>query len=315
MRENFCGDIHAGIAFTPKEEIAAYRGMLTIRRFEEKAGQLYALGSVAGPCLLSIGREAAIVGIDMAAGANDLFITGPRCHGHLIARGTELETIMAELLGLETGLSGGSGGSVRMQDPARRFYGGHPAGGTHVPLAAGLALACRRRGSDAVTLCSLGDAVALSGQTFETLRLAQELGLRVLFIVDNNAAADPGGTDGAPSLADIGAHFGIQGVSADGIDVRKVRAAGRRAIESVRTSGSPLVLELMTYRYRGHAEPEVGVRPGQREDQDPIAKARRRLLEDRVMGEDQLAGLEKEVRDAVAGAVQAARALPGRAVA
>ncbi len=303
------------VAFSPDEEIAAYRQMLLIRRFEEKAGQLYALQVIHGICPLSIGQEAAIVGMMMAARASDPVITGYRTHGALLARGTDPRRVMAELMGRQGGISGGKGGTVRMLAPEHHFYGGHGAAGAAAPLGVGLAFASKYRGEDDVTLAFFGDGAARRGRVLEAYRMAAKWSLPIVFVVDNNTAS-PGegivfGT--LPSaLAESGRPFAMPGEQIDGIDVRQVRAAGARAIARARAGEGPTLLEMLTFRYRGHGG--VAAEPGSAErriaDADPIAKARARLLSSAVLSEAQLRVLEKEVRDQVAGAAQAARAEP-----
>lgn len=304
-----------GIAFTADEERAAYRAMLLIRRFEEKAGQLYALEAIHGACPLAIGQEGAIVGLMMAARETDPVITSYRTHGVLLARGVAPARVMAELLGRAGGLSRGKGGTVRMFAPEHRYYGGHGIAGLNVPLAAGLAFASRYREEDAVTLCFYGDGAAARGRVFEAYRFAADRKLPVVFVVDNNTAT-PGASivlGPVPSaIAESGTPFALPGEQVDGIDVRRARAAGRRAIERARRGEGPTLLEMLTYRYRGH-----GGMPARRggaetriEDADPVTKARARILATDIMSETQLKALEKEVREEVAAATMAARAQP-----
>lgn len=304
-----------GIAFTPDEEVAAYRTMLLIRRFEEKAGQLYALEAIHGLCPLSIGQEGAIVGLMMAARDTDPVITSYRTHGVLLARGAAPKRIMAELLGRATGLSRGMGGTVRMYAPEHHYYGGHGTAGLNVPLATGLAFASRYRGDDAVTLSFYGDGAAARGRVFEAYRFAADRKLPVVFVVDNNTAS-PGASivlGPVPSaIAESGTPFALRGEQVDGIDVRRVRAAAGRAIERARRGDGPTLLELLTYRYRGH-----GGMPARRggaeqrmEDADPVTKARARILATGIMNEIEIKALEKEVREKVVAATMAARAEP-----
>ncbi len=310
MRENFPGDVHAGIVFTPEEELAAYQQMLLIRRLEEKAGQLYALGEMDGPCHLSIGQEAVIVGMEMAASPEDAMISGFRCHGHLVARGAELDAILAELLGRVTGLCGGRAGSDRMLDPTLRFYGGHTELAQQVPIGAGLALAARQQDDSSICICAVGDGAANKGQVYETLRLAAEWKLPLVLVIDNNSTetSEQLSTSLSPTaLAQRGAAFGIPGEQVDGIDVRKVRAAGRRAIAHARNGDGPMILEMLTYRYRGHSAPAGAQRKARaREETDPILKSRARILEDRIAEEGELKEIEKSVRERISKATSAA---------
>ncbi|MCC7250882.1 thiamine pyrophosphate-dependent enzyme [Hyphomicrobium sp.] len=304
------------VLLSPEEDIAAYRTMLLIRRFEEKAGQLYALQAIHGPCPLCIGQEAAIVGMMMEARATDPVITGYRTHGALLARGVDPRRVMAELTGRKTGLSSGKGGTVRMFAPELRFYGGHGSAGLGAPLGAGLAFAARYRGDDSVTLCFFGDGAAARGRVLETYKAAARWALPIVFVVDNNTAA-PGASivlGSVPSaISESGKPFAIPGEQVDGIDVRRVRAAGRRAIERARRGDGPTVLEMLTYRYRGHGgipEQTGGGAERRLEDADPVFKMRARILASALMSERELKALEKAVRDTVVAAAQAARTAP-----
>jgi len=306
------GPLDAESSFSADEDIAAYRAMLLIRRFEEKAGQLYALQAIQGACPLCIGQEASLVGTMMEARATDPVITGYRTHGALLARGADPRLVMAELTGRATGLAQGKGGTVRMFAPGDHFFGGHGNAGLGAPIGAGLAFAARYRKSDAVTLCFFGDGAAARGRVAETYRLAAQRSLPIVFVVDNNTAA-PGASivlGAVPSaLSESGTPFAIPGEQVDGIDVRRVRSAARRAIERARRGDGPTVLEMLTYRYRGHGG-IVGRGERRLEEADPVAKARGRLLAERLIGERELKALEKSVRDTVVAAAQAARAAP-----
>jgi pyruvate dehydrogenase E1 component alpha subunit len=303
------------ILFSPDEEVAAYRSMLLIRRFEEKAGQLYALQAIHGVCPLCIGQEASIVGMMMAARASDPVITGYRTHGALLARGVDAKLVMAELLGRTTGLAGGKGGTVRMFAPEHRFYGGHGSAGLAAPLGNGLAFAARYRGGDAVTLCFFGDGAASRGRVLEAYRMAARWSLPIVFVIDNNTAA-PGASIAlgqVPSaLASSGSAAAIPGEQVDGIDVRRAFVAGRRAVARARHGDGPTILEMLTYRYRGHGGMPARVGGAERriEDADPISKARNRILASSILTLDALKALEKEVKDTVAAAAAAARAAP-----
>lgn len=303
------------IMVSPEQEVASYGTMLLIRRFEEKVGQLFALQAIHGVCPLCIGQEAAIVGMMLAAEPSDPVISGYRTHGPLLARGVDPKLIFAELLGRKTGLAGGKGGTVRMYAPEYQFYGGHGSAGLAAPLATGLAFAARYRGTGAVTLCFFGDGAAQRGRVAEAYRAAARWSLPVVFVVDNNTAA-PGASivlGSVPSaLSESGAPFAIPGEQVDGIDVRHTRAAGLRAIERARRGDGPTILEMLTYRYRGHGG--MPARPGSGErridDADPLTKARGRLLANGLISERALKALEKEVRDKVSAAANAARAEP-----
>lgn len=306
------------IAFSAEEDIAAYRSMLLIRRFEEKAGQLYALGAIHGACPLCIGQEASVVGTLMEARPTDPIITGYRTHAALLARGADLHSMMAELTGRRTGLNGGAGGAARMFAPEHRFYGGHGSDGLGAPIGAGLAFASRYRGDGAVTLSFFGQRAAARGRVLETYRLAAQQALPIVFVVDNNTA-QPGASvvlGSVPSaISESGRPFAIPGEQVDGTDVRSVRAAARRAIVRARQGGGPTVLEVLTYRYRGHAELAAITEDGEessvrREDADPVLKARTQILAAGHLGDRELRALEKDVRERVLAAASAARSAP-----
>jgi pyruvate dehydrogenase E1 component alpha subunit len=310
------GSINPGdedITFSPDEEVAAYRSMLLIRRFEEKAGQLYALQAVQGLCPLAIGQEASIVGLTMAARDTDPVISGYRTHGHLLARGVDPKLIIAELLGRASGLSHGKGGTTRMVAPDHHYYGGHGVAGLSAPLGAGLAFAARYRGEDAVTLSFYGDGAAARGRVLEAYKMAAVSKLAIVFVIDNNTAAPGAGIvlGSIPSaIAESGRPFAVPGEQVDGIDVRRARAAGRRAIDRARAGDGPMLLEMLTFRYRGHGA--MPAQPGARRSDgaDPVLFARARLLRDRIVGERDLKALEKEVKDLVTAAASSARAEP-----
>lgn len=308
------------IMFSPDEEISAYRSMLLIRRFEERAGQLYALEAIEGVCPLCIGQEAAIVGMMLAARPTDPVVSGYRTHGALLARGADPRRVMAELTGRASGLNGGRGGTTRMFAPEHHVYGGHGSAGLAAPLGAGLAFAARYRGTDQVTLAFFGDGAAQRGRVLEAYRTAARLQLPIVFVVDNNTAA-PGASivlGAVPSaLSESGTPFAVPGEQVDGIDVRRARAAGRRAIERARRGEGPTILEMLTYRYRGHGglPARAGAAERRLEDADPVVKARARILAAGLIAERALKALEKEIKDKVAAAAAFARteAAPARA--
>jgi pyruvate dehydrogenase E1 component alpha subunit len=302
--------------FTPEEELASYRAMLLIRRFEEKAGQLYALGEIHGICPLSIGQEASIVGTLMASGPADRVIAGPRCHGHMLALGIAPERIMGELMGRTSGISKGKGGTFHMFAREERFFGGHATPGQCVPLGAGLAFASKYRDGGGICLCFFGDDAASRGIVAETYRIAAEWKLPIVFIIDNNAGV-PGSSMAlgtVPSAkSQAGMPFAIHGEQIDGIDVRKVRAAATPAIERTRRGEGPTILEMLTYRYRGHDTGSSATARNaekRRDEADPVAKARARILAERIASETTLKSLEKDVRDKINSAATHARTAP-----
>ncbi len=293
-----------GISFSGEDELAAYRRMLLIRRFEEKAGQLYALEAFHGPCPLSIGQEGSIVGVLMAAEAGDPIITAQRTHGHMLARGVDPRLIMAELLGREAGLSKGRGGSVNMYSPEHGFYGGHSMPGLCASLGTGLAFAARYNSTGAVCLCFFGEGAASRGRVLESYKIAADWRLPIVFVIDNSVAA-PGSVivlgELPSALASSGARVAIPGEQVDGIDVRRARAAASRAIARARRGEGPTILEMLTFSYRGHEG--LPAQPGRaekrRDETDPVAKSRARILADGFATDADIKAIEKDVRDAV----------------
>ncbi len=314
------GDLSQVPDFSHEEEIDAYRRMLLIRRFEEKAGQLYGMGDIGGYCHLYIGQEAVVVGLRMAARDGDQTITAYRDHGHMLSCGACPREVMAELAGRSGGVSKGKGGSMHMFSAAGRFFGGHGIVGASVPLGAGLAFANRYRGDGGVCWCFLGDGAASQGQVFETFALARSLSLPMVFVIENNsaeAAMEPGDAPVRPTdLAGRGAPFGIPGERVDGMDVGAVRAAGRRAALVARSGAGPVVLEMLTCRYRGHsmADParyaSRGNGPDRRTRSDPIEQVAARILASAAASGDELKAIDREVRAVVADAAESARQSP-----
>lgn len=302
----------ASVSFSKEEELAAFRAMLLIRRFEEKAGQLYGMGAIAGYCHLAIGQEAIATGMRMAMQPGDQCLTSYRCHGHALAAGVEPARIMAELTGRASGLCGGKGGSMHLFAPDQQFFGGHGILGAQAPLGAGLAFANLYRTNAAATVVYFGDGAADQGQVAESFVLATRMSLPLLFIIENNRAD----VDAAVPLFKRAEGFGIRGDIVDGSDVRAVCAAGRAALADVRAAKGPLILEMQTLRYRGHsmAEPakyaarDGGQRP--REGRDPIDQIRKRLLEQWGMPESELRAVDGAVRNIVNAAAESASAAP-----
>ncbi len=302
--------------FTREEDLSAYRLMLLIRRFEEKAGQLYGMGHIGGFCHLYIGQEAVVVGMQMAAKAGDEVITAYRDHGHTLAVGMEAKSVMAELTGRRGGCSKGKGGSMHMFSPERHYYGGHGIVGACVPLGAGLAFANLYRGNGKVCLCYFGDGAANQGQVYETFNMAQLWKLPIVFIVENNKYAMGTSIErssATTALCQRGLSFAIPGEHVDGMDVEAVRSAGERALEHARSGRGPMILEMLTYRYRGHSMSDPAKYRTREEVQhiretlDPIEKVRQRLLKEGV-SEDELKKIDREVREEVNAAADFALA-------
>ena len=236
--------------------IKFYRDMLLIRRFEEKAGQLYGMGLIGGFCHLYIGQEAVVVGLEAAAKEGDKRITSYRDHGHMLACGMDPNGVMAELTGRSGGYSKGKGGSMHMFSKEKNFYGGHGIVGAQVPLGAGLAFADMYMENESVTFTYFGDGAANQGQVYETFNMAALWKLPVIFVIENNQYAMGTAQERSTSSPEIytrGDSFGIKGEAVDGMDVVAVRDAGVKAAAHCRAGKGPYILEIKTYRYRGHS--------------------------------------------------------------
>ncbi|MGZ5927460.1 MAG: pyruvate dehydrogenase (acetyl-transferring) E1 component subunit alpha, partial [Rhizomicrobium sp.] len=244
------------LEFTREQELTALRDMLLIRRFEEKAGQLYGMGAIGGFCHLYIGQEAIVVGMQMALKKGDQVITGYRDHGHMLATGMEAKGVMAELTGRSGGYSRGKGGSMHMFSKEKNFFGGHGIVGAQVSLGTGLAFANRYRGNDFVSLAYFGDGASNQGQVYESFNMAELWKLPVIYVIENNRYAMGTSVTRASAQTDFskrGISFAIPGEQVDGMDVRAVKAAGDKAVAYCREGKGPYILEMQTYRYRGHS--------------------------------------------------------------
>src|SRR5262252_6538088 len=295
-------------AFSRDEELAAYRQMLLIRRFEERAAQLYGMGLIGGFCHLYIGQEAVVVGMQMAIEQGDEVITTYRDHGHMLATGMDPKGVMAELTGRQGGYSKGKGGSMHMFSKEKAFYGGHGIVGANVPLGAGIAFANRYRGNGAVCLTYFGDGAANQGQVYETFNMAKLWKLPVVFIIENNKYALGTSVERSAATTDFsqrGRSFDIPGEQVDGMDVRAVKATGARVVKQVREGGGPYILEMLTYRYRGHSMSDPAKYRSReevqriRQERDPIEQVRARLLKSKRASEDELKKIDASVRDTV----------------
>lgn len=303
--------------FSPEQEFQAYRDMLMIRRFEEKAGQLYGMGLIGGFCHLYIGQEAVVVGMQMTLKEGDQVITSYRDHGHMLACGMEARGVMAELTGRRGGYSKGKGGSMHMFSREKNFYGGHGIVAAQVPLGAGLAFANHYRGNDNVSLTYFGEGASNQGQVYESFNMAALWKLPCIFIIENNRYAM--GTSVTRSAAKSeelylrGAAYGIEGEQVDGMDVRAVKEAGERAVAKCRSGEGPYILEMMTYRYRGHSMSDPAKYRTKeevqkmREEHDPIEQVKRRLLEGGHASEDELKKIDAQVRAIVSEAAEFAQ--------
>ena len=309
-REAAPAEEHAGKVgeFSKEQELKAYELMLKIRRFEEKAGQMYGMGLIGGFCHLYIGQEAVVVGMQMALKDGDAIITGYRDHGHMLACGMDPKGVMAELTGRRGGYSHGKGGSMHMFSKEKGFFGGHGIVGAQVSLGTGLGFAARYRKTDNVSLTYLGDGATNQGQVYESFNMAELWKLPVIYIIENNRYAMGTAITRSSATIDLskrGASFNIPGEQVDGMDVRAVKAAGEKAVEWCRDGKGPYILEMLTYRYRGHSMSDPAKYRTREEVQkmrtehDPIEQVRMRLLERKFASEDDLKKIDAEVRDIV----------------
>jgi pyruvate dehydrogenase E1 component alpha subunit len=292
--------------------------MLLIRRFEEKAGQLYGMGLIGGFCHLYIGQESVVVGLQAAQRPVDSVITSYRDHGHMLAAGMDPRGVMAELTGRIGGYSRGKGGSMHMFSREKNFYGGHGIVGAQVPIGTGLAFAHKYKEDGGVNLAYMGDGAANQGQVYESFNMAALWKLPVLFIIENNkySMGTSQARHAAGELWRRGEGYGIPGIKVDGMDVLKVRLAAEAAMEHIRAGKGPMLLEIVTYRYRGHSmsdpakyrtKDEVEL---MREQHDPIETMRRTLLAEKLATEEELKALEKQIKDVVADAAEFAQQSP-----
>ncbi|MBV1798212.1 pyruvate dehydrogenase (acetyl-transferring) E1 component subunit alpha [Siccirubricoccus sp. G192] len=296
----------------------AYRDMLLIRRFEEKAGQLYGMGLIGGFCHLYIGQEAVVVGMQACLEPGDQVITSYRDHGHMLATGMEARGVMAELTGRIGGYSKGKGGSMHMFSREKGFFGGHGIVGAQVSLGTGLAFANWYRENRNVSLTYFGEGASNQGQVYESFNLAALMKLPVVYIIENNKYGMGTSVERASASKDLsknGAPWGIPGEQVNGMDVQAVKEAGERAVAHCRAGHGPYLLEVETYRYRGHSMSDPAKYRTReevqrmREQSDPIETARKALLE-QGMAEADLKKIDDEVKGIVQEAADFAQASP-----
>ena len=301
------------------ELLKYYKDMLLIRRFEEKAGQLYGMGQIAGFCHLYIGQEAVVVGCRASMIEGDQMITGYRDHGHMLACGMSSRGVMAELTGRSGGYSRGKGGSMHMFSTEKHFYGGHGIVGAQVPIGAGLALSNKYKGNGNVSLAFFGDGASNQGQVYEAFNMAKLWDLPVVFVIENNQYAM--GTSVVRSSAETelhkrGSSFEIKGLQVDGMNVLEVRDAAGKAIKHARDGKGPMILEMKTYRYRGHSMSDPAKYRSRdevsqtRAERDPIDMAKARLLKEKWADEDSLKAIDKEIKAIVADSAEFAQTSP-----
>ncbi|OUR76987.1 pyruvate dehydrogenase (acetyl-transferring) E1 component subunit alpha [Alphaproteobacteria bacterium 46_93_T64] len=296
-----------------------YRDMLLIRRFEEKAGQIYGMGLIGGFCHLYIGQEAVVVGMQSTITPQDALITSYRDHGHMLACGMDAKGVMAELTGREGGYSKGKGGSMHMFSKEKNFYGGHGIVGACVPIGTGLAFSQKYQDTGNVTLCYMGDGTVNQGQVYESFNMAELWSLPVVYVIENNEYAMGTSVKRASAQTELfrrGESFNVPGEQVDGMDVFAVAEAGRKAVEWARSGKGPYILEMKTYRYRGHSMSDPAKYRSKEEvnkkraESDPIERVREKLLNEKVYSEDELKEIDREVKAIVAEAVQFAQDSP-----
>ena len=296
-----------------------YRDMLLIRRFEEKAGQLYGMGLIGGFCHLYIGQEAVVVGLEAAARDGDKRITSYRDHGHMLACGMDPNGVMAELTGRSGGYSKGKGGSMHMFSKEKNFYGGHGIVGAQVPLGAGLAFADRYRENNCVTFTYFGDGAANQGQVYETFNMAALWKLPVIFVIENNQYAMGTAQERSTSSPEIytrGEAFGIKGEAVDGMDVLAVKTAGDKAADYCRAGKGPYILEIKTYRYRGHSMSDPAEYRTREEVQkmraqrDPIEAVRTLLISEKHATDEEIKTIDKEIKEIINACAEYAKDSP-----
>ena len=303
-----------GSAAAGKDELLQYyRDMLLIRRFEEKAGQLYGMGLIGGFCHLYIGQEAVVVGMQAAAEEGDQVVTGYRDHGHMLACGMDPRGVMAELTGREGGYSKGKGGSMHMFSKEKQFFGGHGIVGAQVPIGTGLAFADQYLENKGVSLTYFGDGAANQGQVYESFNMAELWKLPVVYVIENNQYAMGTSVKRSSSETHLfrrGVSFGIPGEEVDGMNVLSVKEAGERAIDHARSGKGPFILEMKTYRYRGHSMSDPAKYRSReevqdvREHNDPIENCKKLLLDGGYADEESLKAIDKDIRERVADSAQ-----------
>lgn len=304
---------------TNEELIEYYKTMLMMRRFEEKAGQMYGMGLIGGFCHLYIGQEAVVTGIQAALKDGDSILTSYRDHAHMLACGIDPKIILAELTGRADGISSGKGGSMHMFSVEKGFFGGHGIVGAQVPIGTGLAFAHKYRKSDNVSVTYFGDGAVNQGQVYESFNMARLWNLPVIFIIENNQYAMGTSLERASSEIELyrrGESFKIDGEMVDGMDVLAVKEAADRAVATCRQGKGPVLIEMKTYRYRGHSMSDPAKYRSKEEvskmrsESDPIDQIKRRLLDGKLLSEDQLKKIDKEIKAVVSEAAEFAQNSP-----
>lgn len=301
------------------QQIQFYRDMLLIRRFEERAGQLYGMGLIGGFCHLYIGQEAVVVGLTGNVIEADTLITTYRDHGHMLASGMDPNGVMAELTGRIDGYSRGKGGSMHMFSREKGFFGGHGIVGASVPIGTGLAFSHKYNEDGGVNFCYFGDGATNQGQVYEAFNMAALWKLPVIYVIENNKYGMGTSIERASASPDLhkrGEAYGIPGKVVDGMDVAAVYKAGQEAVEYVRGGNGPIILEMKTYRYRGHSMSDPAKYRSKEElakmrgEHDPIDRLRFKLLEDKALDEDAFKEMDKAIKARVTESAEFAQASP-----
>jgi pyruvate dehydrogenase E1 component alpha subunit len=305
---------------TSEEMLNYYKNMLLIRRFEEKAGQLYGMGMIAGFCHLYIGQEAVVVGMQAAANREiDTVITSYRDHGHMLASNMDPKGVMAELTGRSGGYSKGKGGSMHMFSRKQNFFGGHGIVGAQVPIGTGLGFAHKYKKDGGVCMAYFGDGASNQGQVFESFNMASLWNLPVVYVIENNRYGMGTSVKRASSNQELfsrGEAFGIPGVSVDGMDVLAVKDAGAKALEHARSGKGPFILGMQTYRYRGHSMSDPARYRSREEvskvrsERDPIDRARQYVLDSKATDEEGLKKIDSDIKKLVSNAADYAQESP-----
>jgi pyruvate dehydrogenase E1 component alpha subunit len=302
-----------GPQLSHEQMLDAYEKMLLIRRFEEKCGQIYGMGLIGGFCHLYIGQEAVVTGLELAKQKGDAGITSYRDHGHIILSGTEPKYVLAELMGRATGCSKGKGGSMHMFDVPGKFFGGHGIVGAQVSLGTGIAFAEKYKGTDNICHTYMGDGAVHQGQVYESFNMAALWKLPVLYIIENNQYAMGTSVKRSTVVTELykkGESFGIPGERVDGMNVEEVYKASVKAAEYIRSGNGPYILEMMTYRFRGHSMSDPAKYRTKEEvacfkdERDPIEQLKKTIFAKKIATEEDLKIIEKRVKDIVAEAVE-----------
>ncbi|QKX01969.1 pyruvate dehydrogenase (acetyl-transferring) E1 component subunit alpha [Wolbachia endosymbiont of Cruorifilaria tuberocauda] len=295
-------------SFTKDQVIEFYRKMLLIRKFEEKAGQLYGMGLIGGFCHLSIGQEAVVTGTHAASKPGDAFITSYRDHGLMLACGSDPNIVMAELTGKKTGCSKGKGGSMHIFDIEKKFFGGHGIVGAQVPIGTGIAFANKYKKENNVVFTYFGDGATNQGQVYESFNMASLWQLPVIYIIENNGYAMGTSVQRSTLVTDLyrrGESFGIPGKQVDGMDCFSVYEVTSEAAKYVRSGKGPILLEMKTYRYRGHSMSDPATYRSKekieniKQNYDPISTLRKHMIDSKIVSEEGCKVIDNEIRDLV----------------